>query len=388
MTITMTPRQRLLAAFSRKDTDRPAVMPNLIRWIRGRWGCPCEMHQLQACETFGFDAMIMYGLYLNHPMATDYVYRPDGGYRDLPGVKIDIRVENATDQTIHIRQFHTPDGTLTDRIAWARPDMGYGDGPNPHREEPLVKSLDDIPALKHLYPAPRKNFVTDLKLFSQIVGERGVVEFLEGSNAGTWGMEALGPENMLICAVDNKPLLHAVLRVCQDQHLRLLKTVLESGHRHIAVSWFQCGPSVGWSPDHIKEFFHPLIRESVQLVKNYGAYYRYQDDGRMTDIFPFLADLGVDIVSGLQPPPVGDCVFGEIRKKWGNKICLMGALDPIYVFERGNQQTIQQAVEALFTQAPDGRGLVVGTAEAFGPDTPEECLYALSRAVQTCWQKK
>ena len=38
MTATMTPRQRLEAAFARQEVDRPPVWPNFIRWIRPRIG--------------------------------------------------------------------------------------------------------------------------------------------------------------------------------------------------------------------------------------------------------------------------------------------------------------------------------------------------------------
>ena len=379
----MTPRERLVAAFTRQEADRPAVMPAMMRWIRGHAGCTCEMHQLDVCEQFGFDPMVMYGMYLNRPLSAEYVYRPDEGtYRDLPGVTVDIRVENHADHTLHIRTFQTPDGVLTDRITWARPDVGYGDGPNPHREEPLVKSIEDIPALKHLYPCPRKDVLGDMLLFTEMVGQRAVVEYYESSNAGAWGMEQLGPENMLLCAVENQQLLQAVLRVSQDQHLRNLRAVLEAGHQQIVVSWFQCGPSVGWSPDNFNEFFLPLVRESVELVHNYGGCYRYQDDGRMADLLGLLIDLGVDVISGLQPPPIGDCLFGKIRKDWGQKVCLMGGLDPVYTFERGSAATVRAAVEELLDEAGDAPGLIVGTAEAFGPETPAECLQSLAECVR------
>jgi len=378
----MTPRERLTAAFNHQEVDRIPVMPSLIRWIRGVHGCACELHQLKVCEEFGFDPMIMFGLYLNTPIASDYVYRPDNSYRDLPDVKIDMRVENYSDRTVHIRRFETPDGVLADRITWCRPNMGYGDGPNPHHDEPLVKSLADIPALKYLYAKPKKFFVDDLRLFKESIGNRGVVEFLEASNSGSWGMESLGPENMLMCAVSDKQLLQAVIRVAHDVHLDNLRTVLESGHKNIVTSWFQCGPSVGWSPENFKEFFLPLIREDVALVHRYDGIYRYQDDGKMADLIPVLAEIGVDIVSGLQPPPVGDCVFSEIKNKWGDKLCLMGALDPIYTFEFGTPESVHNAVRHLLEHVNNRYGIIIGTAEAFGPETPVACLHALSHAVR------
>jgi len=206
--------------------------------------------------------------------------------------------------------------------------MGYGDGPNPHREEPLVKSLKDISALRHLYPLPRKNFVSDLNLFSGILGDQGIVEYLEASNAGAWGMESLGPDNMLMCAAENKPLLSGCLVSARTNTLEILRKYWRPARRTSRSVGSNAGPSVGWSPDNIKEFFSPLIRESVELVKKYGGTYRYQDDGKNGWIIPNLVELGVDIISGLQPPPVGDCVFGDIKAKWGKSSLFNGWIGP------------------------------------------------------------
>lgn len=380
----MAPRERILAAYRCEAIDRPPVCPNFIRWIRGNRGCPCEMHQLACMEEFGFDPSIMYGMYLNRPIASDYVYRPDaeGGYRDLPDVNVDIRIENHADRTVHIRTFETPDGTLTDRVVWARPGLKFGDGPNPHRDEPLVKSIDDIPALTRLYPEPKKGFVDDLRMFREMVGDRGLVEFLDACNAGSWGLEALGPENMLMSSVNDSDLLNAVLRVSQDVHLRNVKAVLESGHQHVAGSWFQCGPSVGWSPATIEKLFLPLIQESVELVHSYDGTYRYHDDGKMADMIPALVEIGVDAIGSLQPPPVGDCVLGELKAQYGDQACFLGGLDPVYTFERGTPGKVRAAVTELLDQVGDGRGVVVGTGEAFGPETPAECLHELTRGVR------
>lgn len=388
MSIGMTPRKRLLNAFARAEVDRPPVMPATFRWMRGRYNSTSELQQLEVCDHFGFDPIIIYGIWLNAPVANDYIYRPDGldAYRDLPDINVDARTENYSDRTLHMRRFETPAGTLTDRITWARPGVGYGDGPNPHRDEPLVKSLADVDALKYLNPAPKPGRIRELLYLSKIIGERGVVEFYEGTNAGSWGLEPLGPENMLMCAAENKTLLKAVLRVSQDQHLRNLKAVLETGHKHVAVNWFQCSTSTGWSPANVEEFFVPLIRESVQLVKSYGATYRYQDDGNMLPIIPHLVELGVEVISGLQPPPVGDCDFAEIKRKWGDRACLMGCLDPVYTFERGTPDLVRAAVAELHKVCPDGRGLIVGTAEAFGPETPTENLHALTQVVRELWR--
>ena len=44
-------------------------------------------------------------------------------------------------------------------------------------------------------------------------------------------------------------------------------------------------------------------------------------------------------------------------------------------------EIVRTEVEKLLRSAGDGRGVIVSTSEAFGPDAPEENLYALRNAV-------
>ena len=60
-----------------------------------------------------------------------------------------------------------------------------------------------------------------------------------------------------------------------DQELGML----EQGIQVVYDSWFQCGPSVGWSPKTYWQIFLPLIKEAVDLAHQYDAVYIYQDDG-------------------------------------------------------------------------------------------------------------
>ena len=117
-------------------------------------------------------------------------------------------------------------------------------------------------------------------------------------------------------------------------------------------------------------------------MHRYGGTYRFFDDGKMKDMIPHLIDMGVEVACGLQPPPVGDCVMGELKQEYGDRICLFGGLDPINTFELGSAQTVRAAVTELLEQLGDGRGIVLNTAEAFGPETPLECLQEWIKTVR------
>ena len=386
----MTPRQRLMRALRGGIPDRVPCSLSMIRWIRYHYGCTCPHHQLKFAEELGLDALVMYGQYTWQSVSNDYIYTPAGGYSyaasglygDLLDVKVEIRIENQREHVWFSRTFHTPAGDLHDVIQWARPNMGYGDGPNPHRIEPLVKTIADLEALKFLYPPPRLDMLADIPLLLEEVGERAVVAAMDCTHAGSWGMEALGPEGMLIASVTEPALLQGVCRLAQEVHLRNVKAMLERGIKVVYDSWFQFGPSVGWSPKTYKDMFLPFVKEAVDLAHEYGAIYIYQDDGKMRDIIPLIVEAGVDVISGLQPPEVGDVILKDVKTRYGDRVALLGGLDPVYTFDRGTPETVREAVRQAIADAGAGGGYILSTAEAIAPETPIQSLQAMVQAAK------
>jgi len=386
----MTPRERLMTALRGGQPDRVPCSPHIIRWIRHHWGCTCPDHQAKLADDYGLDLLIQYGAYTWQSVSNDYIYAPGGGYSfnayalygDLPDVSVELRVENRPKHVLTYRTFHTPAGELRDVIQWARPDLGYGDGPNPHRVEPLVKSTADLQALRFLFPPPRKDVLADIPLALERIGDRAVVMATDCTHPGCWAMEALGPEAMLTASIREPALLKGVCRLGMDQHLRNLRAMLDRKMDVVWGSWFQAGASTGWSPAAFREFFLPLIKEAVDLAHEYGALYVYQDDGKMKHTLPCLVEIGVDAISGLQPPDVGDVVLREVKQQFGRRVALVGGLDPVYTFDMGTPDAVRGAVRQAIEDAAEGGGYILGTAEAIAPETPAESLRAASEAAR------
>jgi len=158
--------------------------------------------------------------------------------------------------------------------------------------------------------------------------------------------------------------------------------MLDRGIRVVFDSWFQAGPSNGWSPQTFQDVFLPLVRECINLAHEYEALYIYQDDGRMRDVIPFVVDAGADVISGLQPPPLGDVVLKNAKAQYGQRAALMGGLDPCYVFDLGSPDKVRQAIREAIQDAGAGGGYVLGTAEAAAPETTIECWRAAVQAVR------
>lgn len=380
----MKPKERLEAAIKGEALDRIPFHLNCIRWTRRQWGCACPLHQLRFAKEFGLDQFILVGAYTHQSLSNDYVYSPGAGhacsalgfYGDLPSVNLDVRVENKVGETWYHRVFQTPAGVLRDIIQWPHPNTGYGDGPNPHRVEPLIKTKADLAALRFLFPTPRHDMAADIALYKKIVDGSGMVAGYDTTHVGGWGMEALGPENMLIASVDTPELLEGICDMTTDVHLANLKTMLENGVDVVFDSWFQCGPSVGWSPGTFEKFFLPCVRKSIELTHAYNATYIYQDDGKMKAIIPSLVDAGVDVISGLQPPSVGDVDLTETKREFGRRVTLMGGMDPCYAFDLGDRRKVREAVMKCLEAAGDGGRYILGTAEAINGEVPPEFIKA------------
>jgi hypothetical protein len=370
--------------------DRVPCYPKTIRWIRYHYGCTCPRHQVKLAEEFGFDALINYGQYTWQSISNDYLYTPGGGYGyaasglygDLPAVDVELEIKNEKDHGWYYRTFHTPAGDLHDVIQWARPNSGYGDGPNPHRVEPLIKTQADLEALKFLYPAPRKDLIADIPLVLNEIGDRGVVAALDCTHAGSWGLEPLGPEGMLILSITDPELLKGVCRLANEVHLRNLRVMLEQGIQVVYDSWFQSGPSVGWSPKTYEEIFLPLIKETIDLVHEFHAIFIYQDDGKMRDIIPLVVAAGADALGGLQPPDVGDVILKDVKAAYGDRVALLGGLDPVYTFDMGTPSDVREAVRQAIIDAGANGGYIVGTGEAVAPETSADSLQAAAQAVK------
>lgn len=386
----MTPNERLITALKGDVPDRVPCFISILRWIRYHYGCACPRHQLKFAEEYGLDIIIFYAQYIWQSISNDYIYTAGGGYNyspsgiygDLPDVNVELRVENSKDHVWYYRTFDTPAGKLRDVIQWARPNVGYGDGPNPHRVEPLVKTQTDLEALKYLFPPPRKDLLQDIPMVIKEIGKNALLAAYDATHVGGWGMEVLGPEGMLTKSVTDPELFKGVCRLAQNVHLRNLKAMLERGIKVVYDSWFQCGPSVGWSPETYNTVFLPLIKESVTLTHEFEALYIYQDDGRMKDIIPLLVDAGVDVLGGLQPPDIGDVILKEVKDKYGSKVALLGGLDPCYTFDMGSTKDVREKVRQAIEDAGANGGYIIGTGEAVSPNVSAEFFRAALQAAK------
>jgi uroporphyrinogen decarboxylase len=107
----------------------------------------------------------------------------------------------------------------------------------------------------------------------------------------------------------------------------------------------------------------------------------YHNEGEITRILQHIPKFGTDVFH-----------FGTDAKKTkeviGDKVCLLGNLDPVRVMQNGTAETVTaEALEVLEAAAPGG-GLILCAAGAYGVDTPRENIRALLESVKLYHKKR
>ncbi len=370
----MTPKQRLLAAIAHREGDRVPVSPRMPVWVAGRYGSYSWVQQLKLQVEFNMDPLID----VDFEIPNYITYPFSGDYQDLEDVSVEIAVKDQDEIKIVRRHFHTPAGHLTDEIALSPKKSRYGVSPSPTLREPLVKDSKDVDKIRFLLPDPREVKGTNYPEIIEIIGERGLLQvhpcmMLSGMT------QAMGISETMVAFYNDRQTFDRLLKIFGEYCQQVIKTVLELGAPVLWASWHNFG-SAGWSPEIWREVFKPWIKAGIDLTHDYGAFYTYFDNGWIMPLLPDLAEIGVDIVCSLAPPPTGDVNLREAIQLVGDQICLWGYVDVIEVMYRGTPAEVRKAVrQAIAVAAPKG-GFILGNSDSFMFETPQENIKAFFEA--------
>ena len=361
---TMTSRERILAAYRHEGVDRVPCSPRISYWLMEHYGDASLATILRAGKEFGFDP---------HHNGSVFWSPFELGARDsydLPDVEYSVTSSEEGDFDVAARTFRTPAGALTDRLCIPpRGDRRFGMSPNPFRTEHLVKTRDDLGALRYLLPDPTR--VSLAPYFRQVeqVGDDGLVQLNIHSAVNHRAGEMMATEDLMMLYYDDQSFFAELMDIGHQQQLAEIRTALDAGVRHFFLNWYYNSMSAGWSPRFWTGCFQPQLREACELIHAAGGTANYYDDGKCMAIVDLVADAGIDVLETLTPPPVGDVDLAEVKRRIGDRVCLKGYVDLIYVLKLGTPELVDQTVrEALETAGPTG--FVLGTSDSIRDGTP------------------
>jgi len=369
----MSSRDRLLAAINHQEPDRvPVCFWGTIAPLRHLWQTPLE--RVERLFELGIDDVMGVGM--------PWVYHPD----------VEVRVvREASHQPypLLIKELATPRGTLrmavkqTADYAWDDPPL-VADANWSRAAEHLVKGEEDLERLAYILHDPAAGDLTGFREHAARVREfcaaRGVLVTGSVPSPSNFAMNFLGATNMMLKAADDRAFVKELLGSVAEWSKRTLEMVLEVGVDTVQFSGIYEGTAF-WSPADYEDLFAPSLGPLVEMAHQAGVKFHYFSDAQIMGYLETWREMGVDILSYLNPPPMGDADLGEIKQRVGERICLWGGINSPITIERGTQEEVRQAVVDAIRAAAPGGGFVLASADAI---MVEEAYDNLMTMVRTC----
>jgi uroporphyrinogen decarboxylase len=114
------------------------------------------------------------------------------------------------------------------------------------------------------------------------------------------------------------------------------------------------------SPKKFNDLLLPAYRIITEAVHERGQKIVLHTDGHITPLLDFVVECGFDGLQSLEPTAGVD--LDLVKKKVGDKLCLMGNIDVAYVLTYGTKKEVFDAVKYAIKTAGPGGGFIVSAA--------------------------
>ena len=366
----MSPRERLLAAFRRQPCDCVPFTPLLEGYFQASLSGDLKEMSIEDLqyELTGQVLIRAPVLKVNTPVWIGAFWPEE----PVPG--IEQRLSREGEAIVHVVE--TPVGSLRWKLEY-RPESPY----IPWVLENRIHTLEDIKTFQYI--VEKTTFRIWTEYFDNItakVGDRGLITVI-GPTSPLQQMINFdaGLEQVVYLLADYPDEMNEMLDTCHDLHLRMWKAMAEV-------------PSeVYFLHDNLSSTTtsRPMYRRyDRRFVNEYAAALREAGDkkllthwcGRLTAFAADFAEAKHAGMSDVTPLPTGDMDIVEARKTWAKQFLVMGGIDPT-LFARGTAADVDAYVDDLLSRmAPDRRGFILGSGDAVPFGTPPENVRAATAA--------
>ena len=367
----MSSRERMLTALGRGLPDRvPATVHqwqayHLKHFLGGR-------SDLEAFRYFGLDAAISVfdaNLGLTTPTwqveSRRYALEDGNPHNNGGSFRLEYTIT-------------TPEGVLT--------QLDEGNEQTTWTVQELIKRPEDMLLVKKYLPVPRLDHAI-VRARKQDLGDSGILRgFVFGEQGGPWQQACClyGTERMIYATFDNPVWVHELLQTLTDKKLQYIEQSLAGAPFDLIETGGGAASSTVISPKIFKNFCLPYDRQLHDALHAVGHKVVYHTCGGMMAILDLIVQNGCDASETLSPEAVGgDAEPTEIKRRIGDKVCLIGGLDQINILTGGTPEEVRQTVHRLFEAFGPGGGYMMCVSDHFF-EAPPENLHAYAEAAREC----
>lgn len=245
-------------------------------------------------------------------------------------------------------------------------------GISKHIIKPPIDDIED--ADKYQIPDIKKvsgKIITDFKKNTDL--------FVMGQVGGPVSMldEMFPMEDYLVYCLTNTKEIKIIGEMVMEYEIAKAKLFIDSGADAIFFADDIAFNSGTFLPPHIMDeivfSFYPYFVKEIKKYKNVPII--FHSDGDLRKVMGKIVDAGFDGIQSLQPSANMD--IAEIKKEYGNTLCLMGNIDLDYIMTFATPKEVEDIVKKTIDIAAPGGGFILSTCNTFIDAIPVENALAM-----------
>ncbi len=375
----MTAKERMMIAMRHGTPDRVPVAPDMSNMIPARltgkpfWDIylyqdpPLWLAYINAVKHFGFDGFLDYQV--------EVVFEDERPTEPSPWQEAIVA---RTDERIITRAHSLQDG---ERIWAPHVTVYYRGDPPTHGLSPAKASVPEVP--DHWEPVEGvRQWPEGPELFElayELMGDDGVVGMNCGTSAVVYG------EQGVYEYYDDPGVPRERSRRVIEWCRRRFENILSMRVRPDYIGCGASGTLIFQTVGVFRDVSLPVVQAVTSWCRDAGIVSHIHSCGPERELVRICAEeTDLDVIDPLEVPPMGDCDLGELKRLYGDRLCLKGNLHTTAVMLRGTYEGVLAASRRCIEDAAEGGGFILSTGDQCGRDTPDENIQAMIDAVETC----
>lgn len=187
--------------------------------------------------------------------------------------------------------------------------------------------------------------------------EEGIASFLETHFGFENVLESIGFKDFCIALFQNVNLIERMLDFYVGFYSKVIRCFIKLRPDFLVIGddlAYGHGPFV--SPRQWKDIFQPRFKK---VAAGITCPWVFHSDGNLLPIMESLLDLGMNAIHPIEPYGTLDIV--EVKKKYGDRVCLAGNLD-MNIIAHGGTEDIEREVKWLYENVGRDGGWILSSS--------------------------
>ncbi len=203
--------------------------------------------------------------------------------------------------------------------------------------------------------------------------------FLSFDADGTWEPIVSNPnllKHVLLWVYRRPDAVEALINHNTDVAIEYGKWAIDEGADAIQLCVDYGNQNGPWmSIEMFRKFVKPALRREVDAFKRKGAFVVLHSDGYIMPILPDIVDTEVDAYQCIDV--IAGMKMWEVKEKFGDKICLVGNVDP-RIIEYGTKNDVEKEVERCLREGGREGYILSASASCALNNNAENYIYMIN----------